>query len=203
MSRSSTADTRSVIQIGDHDDHDFFFSGADGAALPDPPLLPLLQTLSSGTQRMAAWLNQELGSPAEPEKKTKKEPPPKAAKAGRPAEYRKVSKAQRESLEAAFQRCPKPDADRKRDVAREIGMTYAHVKTWFSNRRTKERKLREAAARQAKDRKAAGGADSGDPVVSILKKLQTKASTPRVKAQLGKCIQDRAPACKGTRRARR
>ena len=190
-----------MIQIGDHDDHDFF-SGADGAALPDPPLLPLLQTLSSGTQRMAAWLNQELGSPAEPEKKTKKEPPPKAAKAGRPAEYRKVSKAQRESLEAAFQRCPKPDADRKRDVAREIGMTYAHVKTWFSNRRTKERKLREAAARQAKDRKAAGGADSGDPVVSILKKLQTKA-TPRVKAQLGKCIQDRAPARKGTRRARR
>ena len=161
---------------------------------------------------MAAWLNQELGSPAEParadgepEKKTKKEPPPKAAKAGRPAEYRKVSKAQRESLEAVFQRCPKPDADRKKDVAREVGMTYAHVKTWFSNRRTKERKLREAAARQAKGCKAAGGADSGDPVVSILKKLQTKASTPRVKAQLGKCIQDRAPALKGmrTRRSRR
>ena len=118
-----------------------------------------------------------------------------------------LTEAQRESLEAVFQRCPKPDADRKKDVAREVGMTYAHVKTWFSNRRTKERKLREAAARQAKGCKAAGGADSGDPVVSILKKLQqTKAgSTPRVKAQLGKCIQDRAPAHKGmrTRRSRR
>ena len=104
--------------------------------------------------------------------------------------YRTLTKEQRARLEAAFREDPKPATEAKKELAKALGLSYGHIKTWFSNQRTKDRRGRERAAqREAAAAAAAQGFEGpGGPAVSILHKLKAKATCPELQASLDQCI---------------
>ena len=61
----------------------------------------------------------------------------------RPTKYRKLTRDQRQHLEMVFASCPQPDKELKERLAKQLGTTYNHMRTWFSNRRTKARRAGE------------------------------------------------------------
>lgn len=104
--------------------------------------------------------------------------------------YRTLTMEQRARLEAAFREDPKPATEAKNELAKALGLSYGHIKTWFSNQRTKDRRGRERAAqREAAAAAAAQGFEGpGGPAVSILHKLKAKATCPELQASLDQCI---------------
>lgn len=54
--------------------------------------------------------------------------------------YRKISSQQRAQLESHFQSDGRPNETRRKTIAGGVGIAAEHVKTWFTNRRTKQRK---------------------------------------------------------------
>ena len=117
---------------------------------------------------------------------------PKAGKKPRTGtKYRTLTKEQRARLEAAFREDPKPATEAKKEMAKALGLSYGHIKTWFSNQRTKDRRGRERAAQRERAAAAAaaqGFEGLGGPAVSILHKLKAKATCPELQASLDQCI---------------
>ena len=109
----------------------------------------------------------------------------------RPSKYRTLTVPQRKRLEEVFWAEPKPNTLQKRKLAKEVGIEYDHVKTWFSNRRTKEKVQRAKAAVQASCQAqvaaavAAAGAgaapakaeEAPERLVQILRGLQERAAS--------------------------
>ena len=78
-----------------------------------------------------------------------------------------------------------PAASKLVALAKELNETKTRLATWFSNRRTKERKLRLRAAEAAAKRKAAASAVTFDADDSVAETAGAAATRPSLAFTLG------------------
>ncbi|XP_069145711.1 homeobox-leucine zipper protein ROC8-like [Solanum lycopersicum] len=67
----------------------------------------------------------------------------------RQSQYHRHSMEQIQRLEAFFNKCPHPDEDQQKQLAREAGLDHKQVKFWFQNKRTQTKTQNERSINNA------------------------------------------------------